>query len=69
MPDYRLYMLDSAGKVAKAEWLDARSDGEATVLVRARKLPADCELWHRDRLVASFSAHPGAWSSLSRISS
>jgi hypothetical protein len=59
MREYRLYTLDGAGKIAKAEWLDARSDDEATVLVRARKMPVDCELWDRDRLVANGAGPPG----------
>jgi len=52
MSDYRLYCLDKDGKIASAEWIDAKNDDEAVVIVRARKLPHKCEIWDRQRRVA-----------------
>lgn len=56
MPDYRLYCLDGTGRIASAEWFDARSDDEAIVLVRAKQLPGRCEIWKGNRLVAEVPA-------------
>ena len=57
MADYRLYCLDRGKKISRAaDWIEARSDDEALVIARAMKLPINCELWHRDRLVAEIPA-------------
>lgn len=60
MADYRLYCLDGSGRIARAEWLDAKSDDEAIVLVRAMKMPTGCEIWERDRLVAKVEPAPAS---------
>ena len=51
MTDYRMYCLDDSGKIREADWIEAKSDDEALVLVRARKLPFACEIWAGNRLV------------------
>ena len=56
LTDYRLYWLDDYGKIASAEWVDAKSDDEAVVMVRARKLGYKCEIWDRQRQVADVPA-------------
>ena len=53
MTDYRLYCLDGAGKIGTGEWVEATGDAEAIMLVRAKKLLVRCELWDRNRLVAT----------------
>lgn len=57
MTEYRLYCLDGVGKITHAEWLEAKSDDEAIILARARKLPVRCELWHGNRRIAEIPAH------------
>ena len=52
MPDYRLYCLDGAGKITRAEVIDAENDDDAVMIARAARKPVHCELWQRDRLVA-----------------
>ena len=54
MVDYRLYCLDGAGRIGFADWIQAESDEQA--ITEARKLKPDmsrCEIWQRNRLVAS----------------
>jgi hypothetical protein len=54
---YIVYVLDGAGKIRRAEWIEAASDRQA--LVRASRLPAllndsaigGCEVWQRDRRI------------------
>lgn len=57
MPEYRLYCLDGANRITRAEQISAKSDDAAVDAARAMNLPVKCELWHRDRLVARISAH------------
>jgi hypothetical protein len=52
MSKFRLYCLDGANKITRAEEIDAKSDEQAIEIVRSKKLPVKCELWSRDRLVA-----------------
>jgi hypothetical protein len=56
MSGYWLYCLDEAGKISQSEWLEACNDGEAIALAHAKNKPVRCELWERDRLVASIPA-------------
>jgi hypothetical protein len=57
MPEYRLYRLDGSGKIEGAPiQVDAKNDDEALILARAKKLPAQGELWQGNRLVAKVSA-------------
>ena len=52
MPKYRLYCLDGANKITRAQEIDAKGDDHAIEIVRSMKLPAKSELWCRERLVA-----------------
>jgi hypothetical protein len=56
MAEYRLYCLDGANRITRAEGISAKSDEEAIAAVRAMKLAIKCELWLRDRLVARIPA-------------
>ena len=58
MRNYRLYCLDHAGKISLAYDISASDDEEA--VAEARKLrhkALKCEIWERNRLVASFDLH------------
>jgi hypothetical protein len=57
MPEYRLYCLDGANRITRAEQVSAKGDEDAVEIARAMKLPVKCELWQRDRLVARIPAH------------
>lgn len=59
MPDYRVYCIDGAGKTAGSDWIDAKNDDEALAFVRAKRLPARCELWDGNRLVARIAPRSG----------
>jgi len=56
--DYRLYCQDADRLVARAEWIQAKSDDEAIAFARAEKLGVDCELWQGNRLVAQVAPYP-----------
>ena len=56
MTDYRLYLLGKDGKITSAEWIDAKSDDEAIVTVRAKRLGHNCEIWCHERHVADVPA-------------
>jgi hypothetical protein len=58
MHAYRLYCLNEAGGIMKAEEIHALNDAEAITQVRAAKKRVSCELWDRDRLVANIPPHP-----------
>ena len=51
MANYRLYLLDGAGRIAGADWLEAESDDEARSKARDAHGPGRFELWDRYRLV------------------
>lgn len=53
MTDYRVYCYDGAGKLREADWIQANSDEDAIVAVRALKIAAKYEVWHRERLVGT----------------
>ena len=57
MSDYRLYCLDGVGKIGSGEWIEAKSDDEALVFVRARKLSVSCEVWDKNRRVGVVPAY------------
>ena len=48
---YRLYLLDGAGKISTAQWIDAPDDEEAVRQAHAQCAPGKHELWHGRRLV------------------
>ena len=55
MAEYRVYRLDGSGQISRAEWIEADDDDLA--VGKARELKdscVTCEVWQRDRLVASF---------------
>jgi hypothetical protein len=57
MADYRLYCLDSAGRITLADWLEADSDEEAIETARKKQQGArKCEIWERRRLVKTLDA-------------
>ena len=58
MSGYKLYCIDGAGKISAApEIIEAKNDGEALILARAKKLGVPCELWAGNRLVAKIPAN------------
>jgi hypothetical protein len=57
MHAYRLYCLNESGGIMKAEEIHAGNDAEAISLAHAAKKPVSCELWDRDRLVATVPPH------------
>ena len=55
--DYRIYSLESGGGIYLADWIQAASDEEA--IAKARKIDhgrALCEVWCKNRLVATLKA-------------
>ena len=49
---YRLYRLDSAGKIARSFWVEAESDEEAQRMAAAEHPAGHYELWLYNRHVA-----------------
>ena len=57
MIGYRLYCLDGEGKINLAESIEAANDTEAIAKAREHYRDAHkCEIWLRDRLVATLGA-------------
>jgi hypothetical protein len=56
--DYRLYVLDGAGRIATADWVDATGDEEAIMIARNQRQGAKFELWQKDRLVCRIDRTP-----------
>jgi hypothetical protein len=55
--DYRLYCLDSDGKIGLADWIRASNDQDAICQAREKKRSAlRCEVWQDKRLVATLEA-------------
>lgn len=60
MTAYRVYCLNSAGRIDLVEWIDADGDSEALVQAQALKNGAiRCEIWEARRLVAVFGENAG----------
>lgn len=58
MPQYRLYCLDGAGRIGLAELIKAADDEDAVRQAHEIKHHAlKCEVWQRQRLVATLDAH------------
>jgi len=57
---YRVYRMDGAGRISKAEWIDAESDEIALESTLARLGSTPFELWQGGRLVAKSGEHPNA---------
>ncbi|TAK35825.1 MAG: hypothetical protein EPO30_11715 [Lysobacteraceae bacterium] len=56
MPAYRLYRLDGADSISKAEWFEAADDADAIRKVRDKKLSVASEIWDGKRRVAKLDA-------------
>jgi hypothetical protein len=59
MPEYRLYCLDGANRITRAEQIVATNDEQAIAAARSMTPPVKCELWQRDRLVARIDPFAG----------
>lgn len=58
MASYRLYCLDSAGRISLAEWIEAGDDAQALGQARLLKGGArKCEVWEGKRLVGRLREH------------
>ena len=58
MVAYRLYCLDGAGKITLADDIDASDDAHAVEIARkVHRNARKCEVWQRNRLVATLNAH------------
>lgn len=56
MPDYRLYCMDAAGHIQRADWVYAGDDDDAVRKACVMRPEANhCEIWDGGRLVAEFS--------------
>ncbi len=57
MPGYRTYCLDGSGKIKLADDLDANDDAAAIAMAKVQHRGGiKCEIWHRNRLVATLNA-------------
>ena len=63
MAHYRFYCVDGAGKITRAQFIEADNDEDAIMIARSFEEPVKCELWQRDRLIATIppkaSGKPG----------
>jgi hypothetical protein len=69
MAYYRLYCLDGAGKISLTDKIEAGDDAQAIVIARdTHRHSGMCEIWQRNRLVATLDAtcQPDRSVSLSR---
>jgi hypothetical protein len=53
---YRVYLVDGAGRLSRAEWIDAPDDDAATASAQAMMKAAPFELWQGNRLVVRIDA-------------
>ncbi len=58
MANYRLYLLDGAGRITAADWLEADSDEDARSKARGAHGSARFELWDRYRRVERANPDP-----------
>jgi hypothetical protein len=61
MRSYRLYLLDSAGRIARALESRFQSEEAATAWARGTVHPLGKELWQGGRLVLCFTVRGEAW--------
>lgn len=60
MAHYRFYCVDGAGKITRAQFIEADCDEDAIMIARSFKELVKSELWQRDRLIATIPpASPG----------
>jgi hypothetical protein len=58
MYEYRLYYLESGGKIDFAEWIKAVDDRDAVEKARSlRRTALKCEVWKGHQLVAQLDAN------------
>lgn len=50
---YRIYCYDGARRIVTSDWIKADSDEEAVAKARQQGFGTKCEIWDRNRLVAS----------------
>jgi hypothetical protein len=55
---YRAYVIDSYGKIKKAEEIEAGSDGEAVIAAKLLENMSGIELWEGARLVIRIDPSP-----------
>ena len=61
MAQYRIYSVNEDGAVFGDRFIEAVNDEEAIFAVRSMQRPAPCEIWQRDRRIATIPAYkPGA---------
>ena len=53
MAHYRFYCVDGAGKITRAQFIEADNDEDAIMIARSFEEPVKCELWQRDRLITT----------------
>ena len=58
MPDYRLYFLDSDGKISHVVEFQRGTDDSAIQLAETHADGRDMELWSLKRRVKTFAAQP-----------
>jgi hypothetical protein len=58
MPDYRVYVLDTDGHIARSILLVCPDDRAAIASAKQLIDGHDIELWQRDRKIARFDSHP-----------
>lgn len=57
MPQYRVYCLDSDGRIDFAQWIEASSDEEAIKKARDLKPHARrCEVWLQSQLISKLDS-------------
>jgi hypothetical protein len=57
MPAFRTYCLDGTGKIRLADELEAQDDAEAIAKAKVQHRGGlKCEVWQRNRLVATLDA-------------
>jgi hypothetical protein len=54
--DYRIFTLDTSGKITGSDVFPAEDDAAAIVIARAMESSADRELWEAERLIARLPA-------------
>ena len=54
--NYIVYVLDGAGKIRRAEWIEAASDRQALARARGLAEVGGCEVWQRDRRIGRVPA-------------
>ena len=56
MSQYRIHIVNMAGKLIEAHEIEARTDGDALLVARRTDASTNCEVWARNRLVGTVRA-------------